>query len=174
MIVNLQIRTLAPILRSRVLNISHVILVVYQEIRLLLIGQYFIVIRNTTYSVPSDTKYRLGILLLRVYVQEINLFARFERVVLGLLHVELLEEFDGFLGCGSYRLITVYPALIKKLEQLVLVTQDLATKMCTQRINGINRDSFCVWVLRFLYLIDEDRQELVVVEAELVLDVEDN
>ena len=85
LIVSLQIWTLTPILRSRVLNISHIMLMINQEIWLLLINQYFIVIRNTTYSVASNTEYRFCILLLRIYVQEI--FTCFKRVILGLLHI---------------------------------------------------------------------------------------
>ena len=75
---------------------------------------------------------------------------------------------------SSYWLITVDPALVEKLEQLVLVTQDFAAEVRTQRIYGVDCYSFCVWVLRFLDLIDEYRQKLVVIEAELVLDVENN
>ena len=145
-----------------------------QQIHLLFISQNFIIIWNTTDSVAANPEQRFGILLLRINVEEIDLLSCFKRVVLGSLHVELFEQLDSFLGRSSHWLVAVYSALVEKLEQLVLVTQDLATEMCTQRVDGIDRDSFCVWVLGLLYLINEYWQELVVVEAEFILDVEDD
>lgn len=95
-----------------------------------------------------------------------------ERLVQFLL-LQLLEQFDSFLSRRPHRLVLVHPANVQDRQQVVNVAGDLVFQVRTDRVQGIDGDPLRLCVLRLLDLLDQVREELLVIVFEVYLDVED-